>query len=97
VKKNRLNRLKFWKNQPVWFWFYKPKTEKTEPNPNRKKPSQIGKKPSQNRAKPEKRAKQVWTSFCPKRPNRNRSVWTGFSFFKKNILVWLLSFDKNQT
>jgi hypothetical protein len=28
VKKNR---LKFWKNQPVWFLFYKPKTKKTEP------------------------------------------------------------------
>jgi hypothetical protein len=28
----------------VWFWFYKPKTEKTEPNLNKKKP---GKKPSQ--------------------------------------------------
>jgi len=34
----------------VQFWFYKPKTEKTEPNPNRKnqkKPSQTGTKPSQ--------------------------------------------------
>jgi hypothetical protein len=29
VKKNR---LKFWKNWPVWFQFYKPKTEKTKPN-----------------------------------------------------------------
>jgi hypothetical protein len=34
----------------VRFWFYKPETEKIEPNPNKKnkkKPSQTGKKPSQ--------------------------------------------------
>jgi hypothetical protein len=46
----------------VRFWFYKPKTEKTEPNPNRKKLSQTGKKPSQagkNRAKPKNQAKPV--------------------------------------
>ena len=46
----------------VRFWFYKLKTEKTEPNPNRKKPSQTGKKPSQagkNRAKPKNQAKPV--------------------------------------
>jgi hypothetical protein len=50
MKKNRLNRLEFLKNQPVRFWFYKPETEKTKPNqtqtektePNKKKPSQIG-------------------------------------------------------
>jgi hypothetical protein len=35
VKKNRLNRLKFWKNRLVRFWFYKPKTEKTEPKPKK--------------------------------------------------------------
>jgi len=45
VKKTRLNRLKFWKNRPVWF--YKQKTKKTELNrtqteKTRKKPSQIG-------------------------------------------------------
>jgi hypothetical protein len=40
----------------VWFLFYKLETEKTEPNPNRKKPSRT-KKPEpnrKNRAKPEK-------------------------------------------
>jgi hypothetical protein len=52
------------KNRPVGFGFcfYKPKTEKTEPNPNRKKLSQTGKKPSQagkNRAKPKNQAKPV--------------------------------------
>jgi hypothetical protein len=36
--------------------------------------------------------------FFPKmtEPNRNRSVWTGFSFFSKNQF-WLLFFYKNQT
>jgi len=57
-KKNRLNRLKFWKKSTnsVRFRFYKLKTEKTEPNPNRKKPSQTGKtkqKPSQTGKKTE--------------------------------------------
>jgi hypothetical protein len=42
VKKNR---LEFFKNRPVWF--YKPKTEKTKLNPNRKKPESNRKKPSQ--------------------------------------------------
>jgi hypothetical protein len=32
----------------VWFRFYKPENEKTEPKPNRKRPSQTGK----DRAKP---------------------------------------------
>ena len=56
------NRLEFLKNRPVRFWFYKPETEKTEPNPNRKKPSQTGKnkaKPEKNRAKPKNKAKPV--------------------------------------
>ena len=47
VKKNRLNRLKFWKNRPIRFRFYKPKTEKTEPNPNWKKNPSQTEKPSQ--------------------------------------------------
>jgi hypothetical protein len=49
TEKNRLNRLKFWKNRLVWFGFgfisRKPK------KPNRKKPE---KKPSQTEPKPEK-------------------------------------------
>jgi hypothetical protein len=51
VKKNR---LKFLKNQPFRFRFYKPETEKIEPNPNWKK-TELTEKPSQtgkNRAKP---------------------------------------------
>jgi hypothetical protein len=48
MKKNRLNRLEFLKNQPVRFWFYKPETEKTKPNPNKKKPSQTEKNREKN-------------------------------------------------
>jgi hypothetical protein len=38
MKKNQLNWLEFWKNRPVWFWFYKYETEKTEPKKKRVKP-----------------------------------------------------------
>ena len=75
-QKNRTvikNRLKFWKNRI-----------KVEPK-NLKKLSQIGK----SRAKPKKWDKPVWTGFCPKKPNKNQSVWTGFGlvlvFFKKKF------------
>jgi hypothetical protein len=47
----------------VWFWFYKPETEKTEPNPNRKKLEK-------NRAKLKKPSQ---TGFCPK--NRAKPVF----------------------
>jgi hypothetical protein len=38
----------------VWFRFYKPETEKTEPNPNKKKPIQTKKlsQTGKNRVKP---------------------------------------------
>jgi hypothetical protein len=55
----------------VRFWFYKHKTEKTEPNPNKKKPSQIGK----NQAKP------VWISFYPKKPNKTKPKPAGLNWF----------------
>jgi hypothetical protein len=44
VKKNPIKSIKIFKKPAgsVWFLFYKLKTEKTEPNPNRKKPSQTG-------------------------------------------------------
>ena len=64
----------------VWFQFYKSKTEKTEPNLNRKKPSQTGKKLSQtenqtgkNRAKTEPNQFEL-VFFLKTEPNRNRSV-----------------------
>jgi len=103
----------------VQFRFYKPETEKTKPNPNKKnrknrakpeknepnqknrakpeknEPNQKNRaKPEKNRAKPKKpsqtrknQAKPVRTGFCSKKikPNRRRSVWTGFAFFFKKI------------
>jgi hypothetical protein len=71
VKKDR---LKFWKNWPVWFGFgfISPKIKKSNRTQTRKN-----------------RAKAVWTGFCSKNrtgPNRNRSVWTGFGFFKKKLV-----------
>jgi hypothetical protein len=63
MKKNSIKPIKILKKPTgsVRFWFYKPETEKPEPNPNKKKLSQTGKKraklektePNQkNRAKP---------------------------------------------
>jgi len=80
----------------VRFRFYKPETEKTEPNrPNWKNRAN----PSQTR---KNRAKLVWTSFCSKKTNRtepkpvglNRFRF-GFGFFKKKS-VWLLFFIKTK-
>jgi len=74
------NWLEFSKNQLVRFQFYKFETEKTEPNPNRKK---LEKKPSQSRKNPSKtektepnQTKMVLIGFCSKitESNRNRSV-----------------------
>jgi hypothetical protein len=63
-RKNRTvkkNRLKFLKNRPVWFRFYKPETEKTESNPNRKnRKNRI--EPEKNQVKPKK----------PSQPSLNR-------------------------
>jgi hypothetical protein len=55
----------------VLFRFYKPETEKTESNPNKKKP---GKKPSQtekNRVKLKKSSQTGLNWFLTKKPNRN--------------------------
>jgi hypothetical protein len=51
MKKNWLNRIEFKKKRTgsVRFRFYKPKTEKSEPNLNQKNPK---KKPRQTRKKP---------------------------------------------
>jgi hypothetical protein len=50
-EKNQLNRLNLKKStSSVRFWFYKPKIEKSEPNPNKKnqaKPEKTKPKPSQ--------------------------------------------------
>jgi hypothetical protein len=62
----------------VQFWFYKPETEKTKPNPNQEKTRA---KPGKNRAKtektepkPKKPSQTGLSRFLPKKPNRNRSV-----------------------
>jgi len=80
VKKNQ---LKFWKNRPVWFQFYKPETEKNRGKP--KKPSQT--EPSRFEPVLSKKIK----------PNRNQSVWTGFGFFSKKKIDLVTFFDKNWT
>ena len=75
----------------VRFRFFKPGTEKTEPNREKTEPNQ--KKTEPNRKKP---GQPVWTGFCSKKPNRNRSVWTGFGFLKKKFGL-VTFFYKNRT
>ena len=62
----------------VWFWFYKPETEKTEPNSNRKKLEK-------NRAKLKKPSQ---TGFCPKnrtKTGRFEPVLVRFQLKKKDF------------
>jgi hypothetical protein len=76
----------------IRFWFYKPKTEKTESNPNRKKPEKNRAKPEKNRVKPSQTEKTEPNRFesvfvlknqtTPKPVGLNRFQF-GFSFFKK--------------
>ena len=113
-KKKPIKPIKFLKKPAgsVRFRFYNQKTEKTEPNRNRKKTEQNRKnrakpkKPSQNRKKPsqnrENRAKPVFALKNRTEPNRNRSVWPGFGsvsvfFFKKKYFGLVTFFDKNRT
>ena len=104
-KKNRLNRLNFWKNRPVRFGFgfiskkpKKPNRTETDKKPE-KKPSQTEpkpRKPSQNR---KNRAKPVWTGFCLKKPNRTetgRFDPVSVFFFKKKNFGLVIFFDKNR-
>ena len=102
MKKNLLNRLQFFKKLigSVWFRFYKPETEKTKPNPNRKKPSQSRK----NRAKPKK------TKPDRKNQTEPEKNWAKPVFVLKNrtetgrfepvcfffISIWLLFFIKTE-
>jgi len=61
MKKTRLNRLKFWKNRPVWFGFgfisLKPK-KKPNRTQTRKKQSQTGKKRAKLKKTEPKREKK---------------------------------------
>jgi hypothetical protein len=74
VKKNRLNRLKFWKNQPVRFGFgfislklKKPNRTQTgkQTSQTGKQTSQTGKKPSQTGKKPSQTEKTESNRFEP--------------------------------
>ena len=85
-RKNRTvkkNRLKFKKKSTgsVRFWFYKPKIEKTEPNPNRKKPEKT-------EPKPKKPSQTGLNRFFSKKTGSNRTKPDRFEpvsvFFKKN-------------
>jgi hypothetical protein len=87
----------------VRFYFYKPETKKTEPNPNKqkpeKKPSQTGKKPSQtrkNRVKLKKLSQTGLNRFLSKKSNRTKtSQFEPVSVFFFNS-VWFF-FYKNRT
>jgi hypothetical protein len=84
----------------VWFWFYKPETEKTEHNPYRKKPIQT-EKPSKtgfclrklklvglNRfcfLKNQTEPKPGHTNFFSKKPNRTDTGRFEPVSLKKNI------------
>jgi hypothetical protein len=66
--------------------FFKPGTKKmnrTEPKP---------KKTEKNRAK------LVWTGFCSKKPNWNRSVRNSFNFFKKkfSFVIFFIKTEPNR-
>jgi len=84
IKKNnwknqvmKKNWLKFWKNQPVRFRFYKSETEqnRAELNPNKKK---------QKKTEPnwKNQIKPVWNSFCPKKLNRTEPKPNFFKSYK---------------
>ena len=93
-KKKPIKPIKFLKKPAgsVRFRFYNQKTEKTEPNRNRKKPSKTEKtepEPSQTEKtepKPEKTKpkprKPSQTGFCPKKPNRTESKPVGLTRFR---------------
>jgi hypothetical protein len=73
----------------VWFWFYKPETEKTEPNSNRKKLEK-------NRAKLKKPSQ---TGFCPKnrtKTGRFEPVLVRFQFKKKDFSLVTFFFIKTE-
>ena len=88
MKKNRLNRLKILKNQPVRFRFrfYKPETEKTELN-------------RKNQAKPEKtKPNQFEPGFVLKnRTETGRFKSVSVFFLKKKFRFDYFFFYKNQT
>jgi hypothetical protein len=79
----------------IRFRFYKPKTEKTKPNLNRKKLSQTGKKPSQTEKTKPNRFEPVFVLKNQTEPKPVGLKW--FRFFLKKISVWLFFFYKIRT
>ena len=74
----------------VWFRFYKPKTEKIEPNR-----TQTGKKPSQT-----EKTKQNWFEQVFVLRNRTEPKLAGLNqfrfFLNKKNLVWLFFYIKTE-
>jgi hypothetical protein len=73
----------------VWFWFYKSKTEKTEPNLNKKKP---GKNPSQTE---KTESNQFEPVFVLKKRTETSQFELVSVFFKKNFVL-IIFFYKNR-
>ena len=67
-------------------WFYKPKTEKTKPNPNRKKLSQTGKTKSN----------QFEPIFVLKNQTKPGQFEPVLVFYLQNKLSLVIFFNKNQ-
>jgi len=110
-KKNRLNRLNFWKNRPVRFGFgfiskkpKKPNRTETDKKPE-KKPSQTEpkpRKPSQNRKNRAKTGKTEPNRFEPVFSLKNRTETGRFDpvsvrFSKKKNSVWLFFLIKTES
>jgi len=77
-KKNRLNRLNYWKNQPVWFGFGFISKKPKKPNRNRQK---TGKKTEPKQSQTEKTEPNRKTEPKPKKtektePNRFEPVFS---------------------
>jgi len=75
----------------IQFWFYKPETEKTEPNPEK------------NRKKPSQNEKTEPNQFEPVFVQKNEPNWTETSRFEPVLSYFLkkfsliIFFNKNQT
>ena len=85
------NRLKFWKNQPIQFGFGFISLKLKKPNQTQTKKirKKTRAKQKKTQAKPEKTEPVGLNWFFSKitEPNQNRSVWIGFEFFLKLVLI----------
>jgi hypothetical protein len=76
VKKKLIKPIKILKKQTgsVWFWFYKPETEKPKQTQTRKKTESNRKKTEPNRKKTEPKSSQTSLNrFFPKNSNRTET------------------------